>query len=105
MKAVLYTEFGDTDVLQVQDVDAPHAGAGQIRLRVVSAGMNPVDVKIRHGWMADMASQLPATPGLEAAGIVDEVGEGVHGVAVATPCWRRPSPARTPSTRSPTTGR
>ncbi|SDH06150.1 NADPH:quinone reductase [Lentzea fradiae] len=81
MKAITYTEFGGPEVLRFGEVEEPHAGPGQVRLRVVAAGVNPLDHKIRNGWMPDMAPPFPVVPGLEAAGVVDEVGEGVTGVA------------------------
>ncbi|MFD5825364.1 NADP-dependent oxidoreductase [Lentzea sp. NPDC060358] len=82
MKAITYTEFGGPEVLRLADVEEPHAGPGQVRLKVVAAGVNPVDYKIRNGWMPQLAPPLPAVPGIEVAGVVDEVGEGVTGVAV-----------------------
>ncbi|KOV80723.1 NADP-dependent oxidoreductase [Nocardia sp. NRRL S-836] len=82
MKAITYTEFGGPEVLRLDEVEEPHAGPGQVRLKVVAAGVNPVDHKIRNGWMPHMSPALPAVPGLEAAGVVDEVGEGVTGVSV-----------------------
>jgi NADPH:quinone reductase-like Zn-dependent oxidoreductase len=83
MKAIVHTEFGGPEVLRLEDVEEPHAGPGQVRLKVVAAGVNPLDYKIRRGWMSDlMPTSLPTTPGLEAAGVVDEVGAGVTGVAV-----------------------
>lgn len=83
MKAIVYAQHGGPEVLRLQDVEEPHAGPGQVRLKVVAAGVNPVDYKIRNGWMPDMAPvSWPAIPGLEAAGVVDEVGPGVTGVAV-----------------------
>ncbi|MEU4343970.1 NADP-dependent oxidoreductase [Nocardia sp. NPDC023852] len=83
MKAIVYGEYGGPEVLRLEDVEEPHAGPGQVRLKVAAAGVNPVDYKIRKGWMPDMVpASLPAIPGLEAAGVVDEVGAGVTGVAV-----------------------
>ncbi|WP_406276821.1 NADP-dependent oxidoreductase [Nocardia sp. NBC_00881] len=83
MKAIVYGEYGGPEVLRLENVEEPHAGPGQVRLKVAAAGVNPVDYKIRRGWMQDMApASLPAIPGLEAAGVVDEVGAGVTGVAV-----------------------
>lgn len=83
MKAIVYSEYGGPEVLRLEDVAEPHAGPGQVRLKVAAAGVNPVDYKIRNGWMPDMApASLPAILGLEAAGVVDEVGAGVTGVAV-----------------------
>ncbi|ANZ39400.1 NADPH:quinone reductase [Lentzea guizhouensis] len=82
MKAITYTEFGGPEVLRLQEVEEPHAGPGQVRLKVVAAAVNPLDHKIRNGWMPPMTPPFPVTPGLEAAGVVDEVGEGVTGVSV-----------------------
>ena len=82
MKAITYTEFGGPEVLRLAEVDEPHAGPGQVRLKVVAAGVNPLDHKIRNGGRPQLASPFPVIPGLEAAGVVDEVGEGVTGVAV-----------------------
>jgi len=78
MKAVQFSEYGDPDVLRVADVDEPHAGPGQIRIAVRAADINPIDWKKRSGMMS---LDLPHVPGYDAAGIVDEVGEGVEGVA------------------------
>ncbi|MGW6932381.1 NADP-dependent oxidoreductase [Lentzea sp. NPDC054927] len=83
MKAITYTTFGGPEVLSLNEVDEPHAGPGQVRLRVVAAAVNPLDHKIRNGWMPpQMTPPFPVTPGVEAVGVVDEVGEGVTGVAV-----------------------
>ncbi|GAB3930847.1 NADP-dependent oxidoreductase [Kribbella albertanoniae] len=83
MKAIVFAEYGGPEVLRLEDVEEPHAGPGQVRLRVMAAGVNPVDYKIRRGWMPDMApASFPAILGMEAAGVVDEIGPGVTGVAV-----------------------
>jgi NADPH:quinone reductase-like Zn-dependent oxidoreductase len=79
MQAVVFEEFGGPEVLRTQDVAEPHAGAGEVRVRVRAAGVNPMDFKIRRGWVqAFMPITFPATPGLEVAGVVDEVGEGAE---------------------------
>jgi NADPH:quinone reductase-like Zn-dependent oxidoreductase len=83
MKSVQFAEYGDPDVLHVVDVDEPHAGPGQIRVAVRAAGVNPIDWKIRSGAMRQMMQvELPSIPGVEVAGVVDEVGDGVSGVSV-----------------------
>ncbi|WP_434445996.1 NADP-dependent oxidoreductase [Lentzea sp. E54] len=82
MKAITYTTFGGPEVLSLGEVEEPHAGPGQVRLKVVAAAVNPLDHKIRNGWMPQMTPPFPVTPGSEVAGIVDEVGEGVTGVTV-----------------------
>jgi NADPH:quinone reductase-like Zn-dependent oxidoreductase len=81
MKAVQYDEQGDPNVLHVVEVEEPHAAAGQIRVAVRAAGVNPMDFKLRSG-MTGPAASLPARTGLDAAGVVDEVGDGVSDVAV-----------------------
>jgi len=83
MLAVTYAEYGDPSVLEVTTVPEPHAGPGQVRIAVRAAGVNPFDWKLRSGAFKDMfPMSLPAVPGQEAAGVVDEVGEGVEGVSV-----------------------
>jgi NADPH:quinone reductase-like Zn-dependent oxidoreductase len=77
MRAVRFDEFGGPDVLHVDEVEEPHPGPGQIRIAVRAAGVNPFDYKVRRGMVG---GDLPKVPGLEAAGVVDEVGEGVQGV-------------------------
>ncbi len=83
MKAVQYTEYGDPGVLELLEVDEPHAGAGQVRIAVRAAGVNPMDTKLRSGALQQMMPvAFPAGVGLEASGVVDEVGAGVTDVAV-----------------------
>ncbi|BEP16627.1 NADP-dependent oxidoreductase [Acidothermaceae bacterium B102] len=83
MKAIQFTEYGGPEVLEVFEVDEPHADTGQVRIAVHAAGVNPWDAKVRSGAMQQMAPvSFPAGTGLEASGIVDEVGADVTGVAV-----------------------
>ena len=83
MKAVQFAEYGGPEVLQLVDADEPHAGPGQVRIAVRAAGVNGIDWKIRQGYMAQqMPLALPAGTGMDASGVVDEVGEGVNDVAV-----------------------
>lgn len=81
MRAVTYTEFGGPEVLTVTEIPEPHAVPGQIRITVHAAGLNPVDWKVFGGMMGGEPSG-PRVPGIDAAGVVDEVGEGVLGVRV-----------------------
>jgi len=76
MKAIRVHEFGGPDVLKLDDVPDLQAGAGQVAVRVKAAGVNPYDTYMRQGTYAIKPS-LPYTPGSDAAGIVDSVGEGV----------------------------
>jgi NADPH2:quinone reductase len=76
MKAIRIHEFGGPDVLKVEDVPEPSPAAGQVLVRVRAAGVNPVDTYIRSGVHA-VRPGLPYTPGLDAGGEVEAVGEGV----------------------------
>jgi NADPH:quinone reductase-like Zn-dependent oxidoreductase len=83
MKKVSFAEFGGPDVLQLVDAEEPHASSGRIRIAVRAAGVNPVDWRIREGQVLGAHPiELPSGVGLDAAGVVDEVGEGVVGVEV-----------------------
>lgn len=83
MRAVIMTEFGGPDVVRLADVSPPVAGAGQVLIRVAAAGVNPVDWKIRDGYMKDlMPFSFPTILGNEVAGTVEALGEGVSGFAV-----------------------
>ncbi|GAA0217028.1 NADP-dependent oxidoreductase [Actinomadura nitritigenes] len=79
MKAARFDRFGGPEVLEIVDLPDPHPGPGEIRIAVRAAGVNPSDWKKRRGLMDP---ELPQTLGHEAAGIVDELGEGVEDVAV-----------------------
>jgi NADPH:quinone reductase-like Zn-dependent oxidoreductase len=83
MKAVQFGEYGGPEVLRLVEVEAPHAGPGQVRIAVRAAGVNGLDWKIRAGYMsAQMPIPLPAGTGLDASGVVDQVGDDTSGVAV-----------------------
>lgn len=79
MKAIRVNEFGGPEVLRVEEIDAPRPGAGQVVVRVKAAGVNPVDTYIRNGAHV-VKPNLPYTPGLDAAGTIESVGEGVERV-------------------------
>ena len=78
MKAVRFRQFGGPEVLEIVDLPDPHPGPGQVRIAVRAAGVNPSDWKKRQGLMD---TGLPQTLGHEAAGVVDELGEGVTDAA------------------------
>ncbi|MGQ5651772.1 NADP-dependent oxidoreductase [Streptomyces sp. NPDC003343] len=83
MKKVIFADFGGPDVLRLIDAEEPHAGPGQVRIAVRAAGVNPVDWRIREGQVLGAHPiELPSGVGLDASGVVDEVGEGVEGAAV-----------------------
>lgn len=79
MKAARFSRFGGPEVLEVVEVPEPHAGPGEVRIAVRAAGIGLSDMKKRQG---QMDQTLPQTMGYEAAGVVDELGDGVTGVAV-----------------------
>jgi NADPH:quinone reductase-like Zn-dependent oxidoreductase len=79
MKAARFSRFGGPEVLEIVDLPDPHPGPAQVRIAVRAAGVNASDWKKRQGLMDH---QLPQTMGYEAAGIVDELGEGVADVAI-----------------------
>lgn len=76
MKAIVMREFGGPDVLKIEDVPDPKPGAGQVVVRNYAIGVNPVDTYIRAGQYTTLPS-LPATPGQDSAGEIEQVGEGV----------------------------
>jgi NADPH2:quinone reductase len=76
MRAIVLSRFGAPDVLELRDIPRPKPGPGELLVRVIAAGTNPVDAKIRAaGHWAKIP--LPAVIGYDAAGIVEEVGPGV----------------------------
>ena len=79
MRAVGLFTHGGPEVLEVVDVPEVHAGPGEVRIRVHAATVNPTDVGTRNGTRAEMqkADPPPYVPGMEAAGVIDEVGDGV----------------------------
>jgi NADPH:quinone reductase-like Zn-dependent oxidoreductase len=79
MKAIQFKAFGGPEVLEIVELNDPHPGPGQVRIAVRAAGVNASDRKKRQGHLDQ---QLPQTLGYEAAGIVDELSEGVTDVAV-----------------------
>lgn len=74
MKAIRVNEFGGPEALSVEDIDVPSAGEGEVLVKVAAAGINYIDTYQRSGLYQ---IPLPATLGLEAAGTVDAVGDGV----------------------------
>jgi NADPH:quinone reductase-like Zn-dependent oxidoreductase len=79
VKAARFRQFGGPEVLKIVDLPDSHPGAGQIRVAVHAAGVNPSDWKARKG---ELGGELPQSTGRDVAGVVDEIGEGVTDVAV-----------------------
>lgn len=79
MLAARFSRFGGPEVLQIVELPDPHPGPGEIRIAVRAAGVNASDWKKRQG---QLDPELPQLLGYEAAGVVDELGDGVADVAV-----------------------
>jgi NADPH:quinone reductase len=79
MRAIGLFTHGGPEVLQILDLPEVHAGPGQVRIRVHAATVNPTDVGVRNGARAEQqkADPPPYVPGMDVAGIVDEVGSDV----------------------------
>ena len=83
MFAVRFDRFGPPDVLTLGELPEPHAGPGRVRIKVRASGVSPVDLAIRAGSSpAAKSLTLPHIPGVDASGVVDEVGADVTGVAI-----------------------
>jgi len=78
MQAILAREFGGPEVLKLEEVPDPVAKAGQVRVRVHAIGVNPYETYMRSGAYA-IKPDLPYIPGADAAGVIDQVGDGVAG--------------------------
>jgi NADPH2:quinone reductase len=79
MKAIRVGEFGGPEVLKIEDIPEPKAGPGQVVVAVRAVGVNPIETYIRSG-IYHLKPDRPYTPGWEAAGVVESVGEGVTAV-------------------------
>lgn len=80
MKAARIEEYGSTDVIEIEEIDRPRVGTGEVLVEVYASSINPIDIAIREGYMSQM-TELPLTLGLDAAGVVMEVGEEVSGLS------------------------
>lgn len=83
MRAARFHSYGAPEVLVVEDAPEPHAGHDAVRIAVRAVSVNPIDVLLRAGQLAEfLPLDLPAIPGRDAVGVVDEVGAGVTGTEV-----------------------
>lgn len=83
MRALQFTAYGGPEVLEWGDAPEPHAGPGQIRIAVRAASVNPIDWKTFAGAMSGGEAMVgTGYLGYDAAGVVDEVGDGVTGLSV-----------------------
>jgi len=83
VKAIQFERHGEPEVLEQVELEIPKAGPGQVQIRVAAAGVNPADYKWRNGFnLRYMPLPLPHVPGMDAAGVVTELGKGVTEFAV-----------------------
>lgn len=77
MKVIVVTEFGGPEKLTIEEAPDPSPGPGEVRVKLTSVGINHADLMARRGEYKLYSGDPPFTPGLEGAGIIDAVGEGV----------------------------
>ncbi|WP_413737402.1 NADP-dependent oxidoreductase [Sodalis sp. RH21] len=83
MKAIRFSDYGGPGVMHIVDVEAPRPGPGEVRIAVRASGVNPSDWKRRAGLYCDFDQVIfPAGIGVEASGIVDEIGPDVFDVSI-----------------------
>jgi NADPH2:quinone reductase len=88
MRSVAYRTTGDSSVLEPTDFQIPEPGPGDVRVRLVVAGVNPTDWKARAGLTGPQELPFDAVvPGQDGAGVVDAVGDGVTGLAEGDRVW------------------
>lgn len=79
-RVIRFHQYGGPEVLRIDDIEVPAPGAGEVRMQVKAIGLNRAEALMRAGRYIELP-QLPSRLGLEAAGIVESVGEGVTGIA------------------------
>lgn len=83
MKAAQIKRYGQPNVIEIVDVEKPSVGKGEVLVKVYASSINPFDIAIIKGFVAKMTdSKLPLVIGLDVAGVVTEVGEGVDSFSV-----------------------
>ena len=81
-RRVEYSQFGGPEVLHIAEVPPPHPAPGEVRVRVLAAGINPFDAKVFRGMQTSSPQQVqfPVGNGADFAGVIDELGDGVTGL-------------------------
>lgn len=83
MKAALLKSYGGIDQFAIEDIPAPKPGPGEVLIKIAASAVNPFDLILRQGFMAEyIPLPLPAVLGGDAAGTIAELGEGVTSLAV-----------------------
>lgn len=95
MKAIRIHGYGDVETLRYEDAPLPEPGPEDVRIRVHAAGVNPVDWKIRAGYLASMVPhEMPLTLGWDVSGVVEKVGANVTHLSVGDAVYSRPDITR-----------
>lgn len=95
MKAVRIHEYGGPEVLRFEEVPIPQPAAGELLIRVHAAGVNPVDWKVREGYLKDLLPySLPFIPGWDVSGTIEAAGSGVTRFQKGDEVYSRPDIAR-----------
>ncbi len=82
MRALAADDYGALDRMKVVEMEVPDPGDGEVRVRVMAAALNPADFKVAKGMVKFLhARNFPMVLGYDFSGIVDEVGQGVSGIA------------------------
>ncbi len=82
MKSMVITQFGDTHVFTAHTLPKPRVKPGYVLIKVMATSINPLDCKLRKGMMPDLIKSFPATLHGDVAGVIEEIGEGVHDFSV-----------------------
>jgi len=92
MKTVRIHEYGNVDVLRIEEMPVPQIAADELLIKIHAASVNPVDWMVREGYMKDMhMHKLPLTLGQDFSGTIEKVGNSVQGFKVGDKVFGRPS--------------
>lgn len=95
MKAVRFHNYGGPEVLKYEEAPRPVPGAGEVLIRVHAAAVNPVDWKVRQGYLKEFLNySLPVIPGWDVSGVVEETGAGVSSAKKGDQVYSRPDISR-----------
>ena len=83
MKAIQFTTYGDSTVLELKQTEKPTPQENEVLIKIIATTVNPLDMKIRSGFMQKMMPiPFPFTPGLDAAGVAEAIGDKVTRIKV-----------------------
>jgi NADPH:quinone reductase-like Zn-dependent oxidoreductase len=95
MKAVRIHTYGGPDVLKYEDAPCPRPGEGELLVRIHAAGVNPVDWKVREGYLKDfLKHRLPMIPGWDFSGVVEACGPDTGRLHKGDEVYSRPDLGR-----------